>query len=222
MLFFFFFWFVSLVIKLTLQVETPMFMPVATQASLKGLTPEQLEKLDCRICLNNTYHLGLKPGQDALDAIGGAHKFQSWNRNILTDSGGFQMVSLLKLATITEDGVNFLSPHDGSPMLLTPEHSISLQNSIGSDIVMQLDDVVSTLTTGPRVEEAMYRSIRWLDRCIAAHKYPDRQNIFAIIQGGLDPELRKKCCEEMVKRNTPGIAIGGLSGGEDKESYCKV
>lgn len=203
-------------------VETPMFMPVATQASLKGITPEQLEQLDCKICLNNTYHLGLKPGQEALDTVGGAHKFQSWNRNILTDSGGFQMVSLLKLATITEEGVNFLSPHDGSPMLLTPEHSISLQNSIGSDIVMQLDDVVATLTKGPRVEEAMWRSIRWLDRCIAAHKNPDTQNIFAIIQGGLDPELRKKCCEEMMKRDTPGIAIGGLSGGEDKESYCKV
>ncbi|KAF5095888.1 hypothetical protein D0Z00_002975 [Geotrichum galactomycetum] len=199
-----------------------MFMPVATQASLKGITPEQLEQLDCKICLNNTYHLGLKPGQEALDTVGGAHKFQSWNRNILTDSGGFQMVSLLKLATITEEGVNFLSPHDGSPMLLTPEHSISLQNSIGSDIVMQLDDVVATLTKGPRVEEAMWRSIRWLDRCIAAHKNPDTQNIFAIIQGGLDPELRKKCCEEMMKRDTPGIAIGGLSGGEDKESYCKV
>lgn len=203
-------------------VQTPMFMPVGTQASLKGLTPQQLEDLGCQICLNNTYHLGLKPGQDVLDEVGGAHKFQSWNKNILTDSGGFQMVSLLKLATITEDGVEFLSPHDGSPMLLTPEHSISLQNSIGSDIMMQLDDVVATLTTGPRIEEAMYRSIRWLDRCIAAHKNPDTQNLFAIIQGGLDPELRKICCEEMMKRDTPGIAIGGLSGGEDKESYCKV
>lgn len=203
-------------------VETPMFMPVATQASLKGITPEQLEQLDCRICLNNTYHLGLKPGQETLDAVGGAHKLQSWSRNILTDSGGFQMVSLLKLATITEEGVNFLSPHDGSPMLLTPEHSISLQNSIGSDIIMQLDDVVSSLTTGPRVEEAMHRSVRWLDRCIAAHKYPERQNIFAIIQGGLDLDLRRRCCEDMAKRDTPGIAIGGLSGGEDKDSYCKV
>lgn len=199
-----------------------MFMPVATQASLKGITPEQLDQLDCKICLNNTYHLGLKPGQSVLDSVGGAHKLQSWNRNILTDSGGFQMVSLLKLATITEEGVNFLSPHDGTPMLLTPEHSISLQNSIGSDIMMQLDDVVATLTTGPRVEEAMLRSIRWLDRCIEANKNPDTQNLFAIIQGGLDLKLREKCCEEMIKRDTPGIAIGGLSGGEDKESYCKV
>lgn len=133
------------------------------------------------------------------------------------------MVSLLELATVTEEGVRFLSPHDRSPMLLTPEHSISLQNSIGSDIIMQLDDVIAT--TSPdhaRIKEAMYRSIRWLDRCIAAHKNPEMQNLFCIIQGGLDLELRKQCCQEMVKRNTPGIAIGGLSGGEAKEEYCKV
>jgi queuine/archaeosine tRNA-ribosyltransferase len=159
----------------------------------------------------------------------------------------FQMVSLLKLATVTEEGVRFLSPHDGSPMydslptsasilhvgnlsqwlttlrLLTPEHSISLQNSIGSDIIMQLDDVIAT--TSPdhaRIKEAMDRSVRWLDRCIDAHKYPERQNLFCIIQGGLDLELRKQCCEEMVARDTPGIAIGGLSGGEAKEEFCKV
>ncbi|KAA8570674.1 hypothetical protein EYC84_000072 [Monilinia fructicola] len=104
----------------------------------------------CRLCLNNTYHLGLKPGQEVLDKVGGAHKLQGWNHNLLTDSGGFQMVSLLKLANITEEGVRFLSPHDGSPMLLTPEHSMSLQNSIGSDIIMQLDDVL--VTTSPDAE----------------------------------------------------------------------
>lgn len=200
-----------------------MFMPVATQASLKGLTPTQLEDTGCRLCLNNTYHLGLKPGQAILDAVGGAHKLQSWPHNILTDSGGFQMVSLLKLAQVTEEGVRFLSPHDGTPMLLTPEHSIALQNSIGSDIIMQLDDVIAT--TSPdhaRIEEAMYRSVRWLDRCIEAHKYPERQNLFCIIQGGLDLELRRQCCKEMVDRDTPGIAIGGLSGGEAKSEYCKV
>ncbi|KAI4775080.1 queuine tRNA-ribosyltransferase, partial [Aureobasidium sp. EXF-8845] len=204
-------------------VPLPIFMPVATQASLKGLTPLQLEETSCRLCLNNTYHLGLKPGQATLDAIGGAHKLQSWPHNILTDSGGFQMVSLLELATVTEEGVRFLSPHDRSPMLLTPEHSISLQNSIGSDIIMQLDDVIAT--TSPdhaRIKEAMYRSIRWLDRCITAHKNPSTQNLFCIIQGGLDLELRKECCKEMVARDTPGIAIGGLSGGEAKEEYCKV
>ena len=158
----------------------------------------------------------------------------------------FQMVSLLKLAQVTEEGVRFLSPHDGSPMyvhpfhhpftlpsatdpklttyrLLTPEHSISLQNSIGSDIIMQLDDVIAT--TSPdhaRIEEAMHRSIRWLDRCITAHANPTTQNLFCIIQGGLDLSLRRQCCEQMVARNTPGIAIGGLSGGEAKSEYCKV
>ncbi|KAI5459782.1 queuine tRNA-ribosyltransferase [Mariannaea sp. PMI_226] len=205
------------------QVQLPMFMPVATQASLKGLTPEQLEETGCRLCLNNTYHLGLKPGQEVLDAVGGAHKLQGWNHNILTDSGGFQMVSLLKLATITEQGVEFLSPHDGSPMLLTPEHSMSLQNSIGSDIMMQLDDVL--VTTSPdkaRMRQAMERSVRWLDRCIAAHKKPDTQNLFCIIQGGLDVEMRRECCKQMVARDTPGIAIGGLSGGEAKADYCRV
>ncbi|OJJ76807.1 hypothetical protein ASPBRDRAFT_49840 [Aspergillus brasiliensis CBS 101740] len=204
------------------DVPLPIFMPVATQASLKGLTYDQLRQTGCQLCLNNTYHLGLKPGQAVLDAVGGAHKLQGWDRNILTDSGGFQMVSLLKLATVTEEGVRFLSPHDGTPMLLTPEHSISLQNSIGSDIIMQLDDVIAT--TSPdhaRIHEAMERSVRWLDRCIDAHKYPERQNLFCIIQGGLDLEMRKQCCEEMVARDTPGIAIGGLSGGEAKEDFCR-
>ncbi|KAL2866858.1 uncharacterized protein BJX67DRAFT_372296 [Aspergillus lucknowensis] len=205
------------------SVPLPIFMPVATQASLKGLTYDQLKQTGCMLCLNNTYHLGLKPGQAVLDAVGGAHKLQGWDRNILTDSGGFQMVSLLKLANVTEEGVRFLSPHDGTPMLLTPEHSISLQNSIGSDIIMQLDDVIAT--TSPdhaRIHEAMERSVRWLDRCIEAHEKPEEQNLFCIIQGGLDLDLRRKCCEEMVARDTPGIAIGGLSGGEAKEEFCKV
>ncbi|KAK6600443.1 queuine tRNA-ribosyltransferase [Botrytis cinerea] len=186
-------------------VQLPMFMPVATQASLKGLTPQQLEETG------------------SFRQSWGAHKLQGWNHNILTDSGGFQMVSLLKLANITEEGVRFLSPHDGSPMLLTPEHSMSLQNSIGSDVIMQLDDVlVTTSPDAERMKVAMERSVRWLDRCIAAHANPTTQNLFCIIQGGLDLELRKKCCEEMVARGTPGIAIGGLSGGEAKSDYCRV
>ena len=132
------------------------------------------------------------------------------------------MVSLVELSEVTEEGVRFLSPHDGTPMLLTPEKSIDLQNSIGADIMMQLDDVISSLTTGPRVEEAMWRSIRWLDRCIEAHQRPHDQNLFAIIQGGLDPELRRKCVDEMVKRDTPGYAIGGLSGGEEKDQFWRM
>ncbi|KXN67802.1 Queuine tRNA-ribosyltransferase [Conidiobolus coronatus NRRL 28638] len=202
--------------------DTPMFMPVGTQGTMKGLTPDQLRDEGVQLILANTYHLGHRPGPALLDKFGGLHNFMKWDRAMLTDSGGFQMVSLLKLTEITEEGVRFQSPHDGSMMMLTPEHSMSIQNSIGADIMMQLDDVISSTTEGPRVEEAMHRSIRWLDRCIAAHKNTDNQNLFAIIQGGLDPRLRKICVDEMVKRDTPGIAIGGLSGGESKDEFWRV
>lgn len=203
-------------------VDAPVFMPVGTQGTMKGLTSEQLEEMNCQILLGNTYHLGLRPGEDLMRQVDGLHKFMNWKRNILTDSGGFQMVSLLKLAKITEEGVLFQSPRDGSEMLLTPEKSIELQNAIGADIIMQLDDVVHTLTTGERVEEAMLRSIRWLDRCIQAHARPQEQNLFPIIQGGLNLSLRERCIEEMVKRDMPGYAIGGLSGGEDKEQFWRL
>lgn len=203
-------------------VHTPVFMPVGTQGTMKGITTAQLEDMGCRICLGNTYHLGLRPGEELLKEAGGLHKFMSWNRSLLTDSGGFQMVSLLSLANITERGVNFKSPHDGSEMLLTPEKSIELQNAIGADIMMQLDDVVSSLVSGPRVEEAMHRSIRWLDRCIAAHSQPHRQNLFGIIQGGLDEKLRIECIREMSVRDLPGYAIGGLSGGEEKDKFWRI
>eukprot|EP00056_Hartaetosiga_gracilis_P020119 m.17646 g.17646 ORF g.17646 m.17646 type:complete len:423 (+) comp8178_c0_seq2:61-1329(+) len=203
-------------------VSTPIFMPVGTQGTMKGITPKQLEDIGCQIMLSNTYHLGTRPGPETMEKVGGLHKFMNWKRSILTDSGGFQMVSLLDLSEVTEEGVKFRSPHDGSDMLLTPEHSIHLQNVIGADIMMQLDDVVSSLVTGPRVEEAMERSVRWLDRCIKAHKNPNRQNLFAIIQGGLDADLRKRCVDLMVKRNTPGYAIGGLSGGEEKDQFWRV
>ncbi|XP_066472323.1 queuine tRNA-ribosyltransferase catalytic subunit 1 isoform X2 [Tiliqua scincoides] len=180
-------------------VHCPVFMPVGTQGTMKGLTAAQLDALGCRLCLGNTYHLGMRP-----------------------DSGGFQMVSLVELSKVTEEGVCFSSPYDDKEILLTPEKSIEIQNALGSDIMMQLDDVVSSTVTGPRVEEAMLRSIRWLDRCIAAHSKPDQQNLFAIIQGGLDPALRTKCLEEMTKRDVPGFAIGGLSGGEAKDHFWRM
>eukprot|EP00127_Corallochytrium_limacisporum_P004146 Clim_evm91s157 gene=Clim_evmTU91s157 len=201
------------------QVHTPVFMPVGTQGTLKGMTVDQIKELGCELMLGNTYHLGSRPGPELMEKFGGLHKFMGWDGNLLTDSGGFQMVSLLKLAEITEEGVTFESPHDGKKMLLTPEHSTQLQNVIGADIMMQLDDVVSSLVTGERIVEAMHRSIRWLDRCISAHKRPNDQNLFAIIQGGLEPDLREHCCNEMIKRDTPGYAIGGLAGGEDKTSF---
>ncbi|KAH7926737.1 tRNA-guanine transglycosylase [Leucogyrophana mollusca] len=199
----------------------PTFMPVATQAAIKGLTPQQVESLGITLILNNTYHLNLRPGIKVLDEAGGAHKFQGWNRNLLTDSGGFQLVSLSKFTTITEEGALFASPFTGEPTMLTPEESISIQHSIGADIIMQLDDVVSSLTVGPRVGEAMERSVRWLDRCIEQHERSGRkdvQNLFAIVQGGLDPVLRDKCLDQMIERKdrVAGYAIGGLSGGEEK------
>ena len=132
------------------------------------------------------------------------------------------MVSLLKLAEITEEGVKFQSPHDGSEMLLTPEHSIAIQNTIGADIIMQLDDVVHSTVTGSRVEEAMWRTVRWLDRCIAAHKNKGSQSLFGIVQGGLQVELRKKCVEALIQRDMPGYAIGGLSGGEEKDVFWRM
>ncbi|KAJ2784575.1 Queuine tRNA-ribosyltransferase catalytic subunit 1 [Coemansia javaensis] len=202
--------------------HTPMFMPVGTMGSIKGITTTQLEALDCHVILGNTYHLGSQPGPELLEAAGGLHRFMAWNRGLLTDSGGFQMVSLLKLAKITEDGVEFENPYDGRAMMLTPEMSIGVQNAIGADIMMQLDDVVSSLTTGPRVEEAMWRSVRWLDRSIKAHRRPTEQNLFPIVQGGLDPRLRTLSAQELVKRDAPGYAIGGLSGGEAKGSFWRM
>ncbi|KAJ2999436.1 Queuine tRNA-ribosyltransferase catalytic subunit 1 [Globomyces sp. JEL0801] len=204
-------------------VPTPIFMPVGTSGCMKGVTTEQLEELDCPLILGNTYHLALQPGKDLLNEVGGLHRFMNWQRAMLTDSGGFQMVSLLKFSEITEDGVKFLSPFDGvTETILTPEHSMEIQNAIEADILMQLDDVVSSLVTGPRVEEAMWRSIRWLDRCFEAHAKPSKQNLFPIIQGGLDLRLRKICVEEMVKRDANGYAIGGLSGGESKDQFWRV
>lgn len=203
------------------SVPTPVFMPVGTQGSLKGILPEQLESLDCRLMLGNTYHLGNRPGINVLEKAGGLHKFMNWNNGLLTDSGGYQMVSLVKMSKVSEEGVEFQSPHDDSLMLLTPEMSISIQSSIGADIIMQLDDVVSSLTTGPRVEEAMQRSVRWLDRCVSAHKRKD-QHLFGIIQGGLDADLRRVCIKEMVQRDLPGYAIGGLSGGEEKDTFWRI
>jgi len=204
-------------------VDTPVFMPVGTQGTLKGLLPSQLESMDCRIMLSNTYHLGNRPGVEVLEQAGGLHRFMGWNRSLLTDSGGFQMVSLLKLAEITEEGVNFESPYDGSKCMLTPERSIEIQRTIGADIMMQLDDVVDATHEDPdRFEEARHRTVRWLDRCLTAHPRPDKQNLFPIVQGGLDEEKRKDCAAQLTKRAVPGFAIGGLSGGESKDQFWRI
>ncbi|GJQ70575.1 putative catalytic subunit of the queuine tRNA-ribosyltransferase [Trypoxylus dichotomus] len=206
------------------EVDTPVFMPVGTQGTLKGLLPQQLENLGVQIMLSNTYHLGTHPGPDILKKAGGLHNFMGWKRCLLTDSGGFQMVSLLKLAEITEEGVKFQSLNDQkSEVMLTPEHSIEIQNAIGADIIMQLDDVVKT--TNPdkgRIEESVHRTTRWLDRCLSAHGNPNTQNIFPIVQGTLFEDLRKISASDLIQRNVKGYAIGGLSGGESKMDFSKV
>lgn len=200
-----------------------MFMPVGTQGSVKGLTSQQLQELNCQVVLGNTYHLENRPGSETVAALGGLHSFINYPRGMLTDSGGFQMVSLLHLADITEEGVTFQSPTDGRRMLLTPEHSIAVQNRLGADIIMALDDVVPSTAEDPaRFEEATHRTTRWIDRCIAAHSRPTEQNLFAIVQGGLDPRLREISLKGLVARDTPGYAIGGLAGGEDKRSFVRV
>jgi len=204
------------------EVHTPVYMPVGTKGTIKGLTSEQMRTMGCKILLGNTYHLANQPGTAVLEEFAGLHRFMDWERNILTDSGGFQMVSLLKLSQMTEEGVEFASPVDGSKMLLTPEESMRVQNSIGGDIMMALDDVVSPDTAPDRVREACYRTVRWLDRCLAAHQRKDQQNLFAIVQGGLNDELRNYCLNELISRDLPGYAIGGLSGGEEKDKFWRV
>jgi len=202
--------------------DTPMFMPVGTQGTVKGLTPQQLVDLNCGVVLGNTYHLGHRPGSSVLNTMGGLHKFMNYPRAMLTDSGGFQMLSLTDFAEVTEEGVKFQSPHDGSIMVLTPEKSMEIQNIIGADIMMQLDDVISSKITGPRLEEACHRTIRWVDRCIKAHKNTKTQNLFGIVQGGIDPALRKICAEALIQRDLPGYAIGGLAIGESKDHFWKM
>ena len=211
-------------------VSTPVFMPVGTAGCVKGATTLELSvpPLDCEIVLANTYHLGDRPGPAALRAAGGLHAFQAWPRSLLTDSGGFQMVSLLALARVTEEGVEFASPVDGRPSLLTPEQSMALQNVIGADVMMALDDVVGADTAdGARFAEATERTLRWLDRCIAAHAAPAAQSLFGIAQGGLDVApggLRARCLDGLLARDAslPGYAIGGLAGGEAKDAFWRV
>ncbi|MCP9265497.1 putative queuine tRNA-ribosyltransferase [Dirofilaria immitis] len=187
------------------DVDTPVFMPVGTQGTMKGLLPEQLSGMGFRLLLCNTYHMGHRPGHEIVRKAGGLHSFMNWPHSILTDSGGFQMVSLNDLMSVDEKGVNFESPHTGETMNLSPEASIRIQEDLGADIVMQLDHVIHVLCDGPIVEEAMERSIRWLKRCRDAHTRKD-QALFPIIQGGLDLSLRKNALQQwynILKQNLP-------------------
>ena len=207
------------------STPTPVFMPVGTQGSIKGLTGEQMRATRSSLILGNTYHLGLRPGPDTVAAMGGLHRFIDWQHNMLTDSGGFQMVSLVELAEILEEGVWFASPVDGKRMLLTPEKSMHIQNLLGADVMMALDDVCSTTQPShERFVEAQERTIRWIDRCIAAHTRPHQQALFGIVQGGIDPVLRANCLQAMMQRDAwlPGYAVGGLAGGESKDYFWRV
>ncbi|EEA06892.1 queuine tRNA-ribosyltransferase family protein [Cryptosporidium muris RN66] len=205
------------------KIYTPIFMPVATHGAIKGLSTAQVEELNVPIILGNAYHLSSRPGVKVIKDFGGLHKFMNWNRNLLTDSGGFQMVSLLKFANITEEGVTFKHPYTNATMIFTPEKSIEYQNSIGADIIMQLDDVVSAQCTNyERIKEAVGRTTRWLDRCIKAHKRPYEQNLFGIVQGGVYKELREQSLKDLIARDLPGYAIGGLSGGETKDDFWPI
>lgn len=182
-----------------------------------------MEKLGAKMILGNTYHLGHRPGSSLISGNGSLHKFMGWPNNLLTDSGGFQMVSLCKLSTITEEGVRFNHPTTGGTMLLSPERSVEIQKGIGADVMMALDDVVDAVEPSKeRVEEAVYRTARWLDRCLSVHKDRDRQHLWGIVQGGLHIDLRTLSLELLKERNLPGYAIGGLSGGEAKEDFCAM
>ncbi|MGL4594481.1 MAG: tRNA guanosine(34) transglycosylase Tgt [Thermoguttaceae bacterium] len=194
-------------------VETPAFMPVGTLATVKGVELSLLEQTGAQMILANTYHLSLRPGEEVVRALGGLHKFGGWNGPILTDSGGFQLFSLAKMAKIDELGAVFRSHIDGSKIELTPERAIKIQEALGSDIAMVLDHVVALPNERRILEEAMFRSIRWAKRSqdVANHPY---QSLFAIVQGGLDPELRRICAEELAALDFPGYAVGGLSVGE--------
>eukprot|EP00918_Siedleckia_nematoides_P070774 GHVU01154495.1.p1 GENE.GHVU01154495.1~~GHVU01154495.1.p1 ORF type:complete len:481 (+),score=74.56 GHVU01154495.1:446-1888(+) len=204
-------------------VETPVFMPVGTYGSIKGLTPDEVKATGHRLILGNAYHLNHSPGCDVLERHGGLHGYARWRGSLLTDSGGFQMVSLCSHSVVSEEGVRFEHPVDKVDLLLTPEESMKIQNSIGADIMMALDDVVSAvLPDRDRVEEATHRTTRWLDRCIAAHTRPSEQSLFGIIHGGLHADLRTRSLAALVSRDTPGYAIGGLSGGEAKSDFWRM
>ncbi len=202
-------------------VETPMFMPVGTKATVKLLTPEELYDCNVGVILANTYHLWLRPGEDIIDKAGGIHKFMNFKGPILTDSGGFQVFSLAKPKDIIEEGVHFKSHIDGSKLFLTPEKSIEIQNKIDSDIAMCFDECPPYPVTHEYMEKSIARTIRWAKRCKDNHKN-ENQSLFGIVQGGEFADLREKSAKETVSMNFDGYSIGGTSVGEAKEITYKM
>lgn len=202
-------------------IETPVFMPVGTQGTVKGLEPEEVEKLGAQIILGNTYHLYMRPGMEIMKHAGGLHKFMGWNKPILTDSGGFQVFSLSSLNKITDNGVEFSSHLDGSKHFFTPEKSIEIQNIIGSDIVMAFDQCLEPKATKIEAKKAMERTLSWLDRCYKAQQNPN-QMLFPIVQGGMYNDLRLESLERTVPYAKVGFSIGGLSVGEPKPKMYEI
>ncbi len=193
-------------------VETPIFMPVGTQGTVKAMTPEELEGLGVQIVLANTYHLHLRPGEEVVRKLGGLHRFMHWERPILTDSGGYQVFSLARLNEVTEEGVRFQSHLDGTALWLTPERAVEIQEALGSDIMMCLDELVALPADAATLRAACERTARWAARCKAARR--GEQALFGIVQGGLLPELRRESVEALVAIGFDGYAIGGLGVGE--------
>ena len=177
---------------------TPQFMPVGTQATIKGMAPEEVEEMGARIILSNTYHLWMRPGNEIVRKAGGLHKFMNWKHSILTDSGGFQVFSLARPKDIKEEGVHFKSHIDGSAHLLTPELSMEIQNDLGSDIIMAFDECCPWPSEHRYAKKSLERTTRWLERCIQAHKKPEEQALFGIIQGSCYADLRKQSAKESL------------------------
>ena len=203
-------------------IETPIFMPVGTQATVKSMTPEELKEIGSQIILSNTYHLYMRPGHDLVKEAGGLHKFMNWDRPILTDSGGFQVFSLGPLRKITEEGVHFRSHIDGSKHFISPEKAMEIQNALGSDIMMAFDECAPYPADREYVKNSLERTTRWLKRCKEAHKNTEKQALFGIIQGGMYKDLREQSAKEILELDLPGYAVGGLSVGEPKELMYEV
>jgi len=205
------------------DIQTPVFMPVGTQATVKSMTPEELkEEVKAQIILSNTYHLYLRPGSKLIREAGGLHKFMNWDRAILTDSGGFQVFSLGDLRKITEEGVEFKSHLDGSRHFLTPEKVMEIENDLGSDIMMAFDECVEYPADYEYTKQSMERTTRWALRCKEAHKNTEKQGLFGIVQGGMYKDLREISAKDLVAMDFPGYAVGGLSVGEPKELMCDI
>ena len=197
-------------------VETPVFMPVGTLGTVKGLAPEELHALGAEIILGNTFHLMLRPGEDIVAAHGGLHPFMHWDKPILTDSGGFQVFSLAKIRKLSEEGARFRSPVDGSEVFLSPERSMQVQRALNSNIVMQLDECTPYPATHDEAAKSMRLSLRWAARSKAAHA-GNPNHLFGIVQGGVYPDLRRESADGLVALDLPGYAIGGLAVGEPVE-----